>query len=327
MSNSSQLLKRLKIEKEFWIEIEPKPIEKVFISGLTEGYGYLQHIEKIYKTISSDYLYPISDGFLYNKNIFKVPEQQVFDNPILSFWYTWYILWQDATNNCPELLRFHKGDINKIINLDKKREHKFISLNRNLKTGRDTFINSLDDNFLKDNWVSGHFSDRKYLKNDKLINNQFIHFYNLIFIDLKNKGYIQPFFESSGLNDGFTDKMLMITEKSCIPFLLGNIAIPMNLFYVSEYEKLGFEFVKDINGVSINETIEWDLVKYNESFASVWLNELIEKIKYINQNNTLQDIEKIYQDNYELILHNQNLIKKLMTDNSVIYELKQWIEK
>ena len=45
----------------------------------------------------------------------------------------------------------------------------------------------------------------------------------------------------------------MITEKSCIPFLLGNIAIPMNLFYVSEYEKLGFKFVKNINGVSINE--------------------------------------------------------------------------
>lgn len=327
MNSSSDFLKKLNISNQDFVELEPKKINKVFLSGMCEGYGYLQHISEIYKVVNSKYLYPISDGFLYNKRIFDIPEEQVFYNPKLSFWWVWNVLWQNKTGNCPELLKLHNGNIEKVTNKERKRELKFISLNRNLKTGRDIFVESLSNNFLKENWITGHFSKRKNLKNDKLINNKFTHFYNIIFNDLNTKGYIQPFFESTGLNDGFTDKILMITEKSCIPFLLGNIAIPMNLFYVSEYEKLGFKFVKNINGVSINETIDWNLNKYDKTYPEKWLKELTKKINYINESNTLQDIEKVYQDNYELILHNQNLVKELMTDNSVVDELKQWIEK
>ena len=120
--------------------------------------------------------------------------------------------------------------------------------------------------------------------------------------------------------------MLMITEKSCIPFLLGNIAVPMNLYYVSEYEKLGFKFVKDINGIPINETIDWD-INSDIELPKKWLLEQTNRLNLINKNNTLQDIKKVYNDNLDIIKHNQNLVVELMTNEDVLDELKQWIEK
>ena len=119
--------------------------------------------------------------------------------------------------------------------------------------------------------------------------------------------------------------MLMITEKSCIPFLLGNIAVPMNLYYVSEYEKLGFKFVKDINGIQINETIDWD-INSDIELPKKWLLEQTNRLNLINKNNTLQDIKKVYDDNLDIIKHNQNLVIELMTNEDVLDELKQWIK-
>ena len=326
MNSSSNFLEILGNDNQKYIEIEPKSISKVIVSGTTEGYGYLSHMEKIFNVVNKENINTIVDGFIPDNSVMKLPNEQVFYNPALSFWFVWNVLWKNNNKSCQEFANLHKNNINNILNTDKKRKTKFVSLNRNFKAGREIFIESITQEFIDENWITGHFSDRNNLKNDKLVNDDFKHFYILIFKQLKNSGYIQPFFESSGLNDGLTDKMLMITEKSCIPFMLGNIAIPMNLFYVSEYEKLGFKFVKNINGVSINETIDWD---YNMdiNYPKKWLKEQIEKILLINKNNSLQDIEKVYKDNIDIIRHNQKLVKNLMTDNSVIDKLKHWIEK
>ena len=95
-----------------------------------------------------------------------------------------------------------------------------------------------EDNFIKENWISAHFSKRDNLKNDKYHGERYAHdnrFFNIIFTKLNDKAYIHPFFESSVINDAITDKHLCITEKSGIPFLCGAIAIPLSsMFYVTK---------------------------------------------------------------------------------------------
>ena len=325
VNSSSNFLSKLNIGRNDFIEIESKPITKIFLSNTTEGYGFLSNTQDLYNTINKDCINVIVDGFLHSKDVFELPEEQVFYNPKLNFWWVWNVIWNKQNKACSEFEKFHSNDINKLQNQSREREMKFISLNRNFKTGRDIFVENVSQELIDENWITGHFSNRKNLKNDSLVNNDFKHFYNIIFQHINNKGYIQPFFESPGLNDAITDKMLMITEKSCIPFLLGNIAVPMNLYYVSEYEKLGFKFVKDINGIQINETIDWD-INSDIELPKKWLLEQTNRLNLINKNNTLQDIKKVYDDNLDIIKHNQNLVVELMTNEDVLDELKQWIK-
>lgn len=339
MNNSSNILHKFGLGDDKLVEIPPKRVEKIFISATSEGYGFANNMEYIKSIIDKSVLYIVSDGFIYDREIFGVNTDNVFYNPKFNFWWAWNHIWQNKNGDVPFFLSWHLGDIKKLINPNKKREVKFISLNHNFKKGRDIFIENLSDKFIEDNWVSGHFSDRINLKNDKYDektkdfakNNKF---YNIIFEKLKNKGYIQPFFESNGINDSQTDKHISITEKSLIPFLLGNIAMPLSSkFLVSEYEKLGLEFVKDINGVSINQTFEWNIDKdwekknHDESTEVKWLKQQISKIEVINQENSLEDIENVYLKNIDIIEHNQNIVKSLMTDEQSVNELKQWVQK
>tara|TARA_A100001201_G_C4093933_1_gene203038 strand:- start:2601 stop:3665 length:1065 start_codon:yes stop_codon:yes gene_type:complete len=354
MSNtSSNFLQKLGVPNENFIEVEPKYINKVFISGITEGYGFLNHTKKLMEDINPKKLYPIVDGFLQDKNDFlPIPPENVYVDARLNFWWVWNVLWNfnpkyrtydDEIDNPMTGSKGdwgHNGTIKSFIKpLTSKRKHKFMCLNNNNKTGREIFIDEISDKLIEENWISGYFSDRVGLKNiDKVDPNNPAPpnmFYSKIFFEHYDRCYIQPFFESPGLNDGFTDKMLMVTEKSCIPFLLGNIAIPMNLFYVSEYEKLGFKFVKNINGVSINETIEWDIEKYkmdsdiksNDNFPTKFLRNNIKSIEKINNESTLDDLEKVWLENIDIIEHNRELVIKYMTSTECLDDLKEWLEK
>ena len=46
-----------------------------------------------------------------------------------------------------------------------KNLYKFISLNNNWKSGREILVEQSSDKFIKDNWISGYFSDRPGLRN------------------------------------------------------------------------------------------------------------------------------------------------------------------
>ena len=94
-----------------------------------------------------------------------------------------------------------------------------------------------------------------------------------------------------------------------------------NLYYRKDRIK---EPVTSLKCIEIKSSMGWcDDINYPKK----WLKEQIEKILLINKNNSLQDIEKVYKDNIDIIRHNQKLVKNLMTDNSVIDKLKHWIEK
>ena len=56
-------------------------------------------------------------------------------------------------------------------------------------------------------------------------------------------------------------------------------------------------------------------------------NKIFDKILKINDECSLEDIKKTYVENYNIIQHNKNLLKKHVTDNSVLKNLKTWIEK
>ena len=56
-------------------------------------------------------------------------------------------------------------------------------------------------------------------------------------------------------------------------------------------------------------------------------NKIFDKILKINDECSLEDIKKTYVENYDIIQHNKNLLKKHATDDSVLKDLKTWIEK
>lgn len=323
-----------------FLEIQAKELNKIFISDATEGYGFLNHTKELMKDINPKKLYPISDGFLYkDKSLWApIPEENIYCDPRINIWWVWNRIW--ALNQGSKAIttgedQLHHGDVKYLIrNYTTEREYKFISLNNNWKSGREILVEQSSDKFIKDNWVSGYFSDRPGLRNfDKDDIDDMAPpavFYSILFEQHCNKGYIQPFYESPAQNDSVTDYMLMITEKTCIPFLLGTIAIPMNMFYVSEYEKLGFKFVKEINGIKINRTIEWDVTEdsrddKNPNSPHNWSRRQVHKLDKINEQNSLEDIKKVFLENQDIILHNQKLIMEYMTTDKYMKKLRDWM--
>ena len=51
MNSSSNFLSKLNIGRNDFIEIESKPITKIFLSNTTEGYGFLSNAQDLYNTI------------------------------------------------------------------------------------------------------------------------------------------------------------------------------------------------------------------------------------------------------------------------------------
>ena len=50
MNSSSNFLSKLNIGRNDFIEIESKPITKIFLSNTTEGYGFLSNTQDLYNT-------------------------------------------------------------------------------------------------------------------------------------------------------------------------------------------------------------------------------------------------------------------------------------
>ena len=337
MNNSSNILFKYGLVKDEYIELPPKKIERIFITSTSEGNGFANNMKYINETFDNSKLFVLADGFIYDKNIFGIDVNNVYYDPKFSFWWHWKHIWHNQNGDLPAFLDWHTGDVEKLFCYEKTRKYKFLSLNHNSKFGRNIFIEGLSDDFIKENWISAHFSKRDNLKNDKYYGERYAHdnrFFNIIFTKLNDKAYIHPFFESSVINDAITDKHLCITEKSSIPFLCGAIAIPLSsMFYVSEYEKLGFKFVKEINGIPINETIEWkvDFEEWNKNIPKdspevEWLQKQVTKIETINKENSLSDIREVYLQNLEIIEHNQNIVRGLMTNDLYLNNLKEWMK-
>ena len=104
-----------------------------------------------------------------------------------------------------------------------------------------------------------------------------------------------------------------------------------------DLEKLGYEFVKKIGDVDINETISQEEIGYcgygktDEEEQKItkkikdWNLNLFNKINKINNLYSLSDIKDIYVQNYDTIKHNKELVKNHASDNNVIDELRKWI--
>jgi hypothetical protein len=158
--------------------------------------------------------------------------------------------------------------------------------------------------------------------------------YEIIWREYYNKAYIQPYFESCAWTDAITEGHYMITEKSLIPFILGNISIPLGIFYVDYLEKMGYQFVKKIGDISINETIDaedwsgpfnWDEARTDD--VKKWNYKLFDKLNKISSLVSLKDIEYLYMSNLDIIDNNRQLVKKHMSDNSIIDKLREWVLK
>ena len=260
----------------------------------------------------------------------------------------------------------HNNNIDTLCDYESKmdRDFKFIVLNNNYKPGRPQFVDTMTDSFIKENWVSANFfqdeyfwkSDDwkgpspqnptvrnpqerdvyKYLRKDdysKYENDDtgWNSCYEILWTQHLNKAYIQPYWESCAWTDALTEGHYMITEKTAIPFILGNISIPLGIFYVDFLEKMGYQFVKKIGDISINETIDpkdwegfgWGSARVQD--VKNWNYELFDKLNKIEKLSSLSDIKYLYIDNLDIMEHNKQLVKKHMTDTTVIEKLKKWI--
>jgi len=247
------------------------------------------------------------------------------------------------------------------------RDYKFIVLNNNYKPGRAQFVDRMSESFIKENWVSANFFKEKpwnlhkwenfyppitnpaekeeyrYLREDdytKYENNQsgWNSCYEILWKEHLNKAYIQPYWESTAWTDALTDGHYMISEKTLMPIIMGHITIPLAPFHVDYLEKLGYKFIKKIGNISINETISQDEFgfigsgegagdrDFHEPIVKL-CNKIFDKILKINDECSLEDIKKTYVENYDMIQHNKNLLKKHVTHDSVLKDLKTWIEK
>ena len=159
--------------------------------------------------------------------------------------------------------------------------------------------------------------------------------YEIIWREYYNKAYIQPYFESCAWTDAITEGHYMITEKSLIPFILGNISIPLGIFYVDYLEKMGYQFVKKIGDVGFNDSLPQEQFGYCEYAGGFikeevdklqkWNFELFNKINKINDLYSLKDIKDIYIENYDIVKHDKELLKHHASDNNILDKLKKWI--
>ena len=266
----------------------------------------------------------------------------------------------------------HNNDINTLCDYESKmdRDFKFIVLNNNYKPGRALFVDVMSDSFIKENWVSANFLQSKenelnwnnydcnnfeeeiknpqerdvykYIRKDDYSkyendNTGWNSCYEIIWTQHLNKAYIQPYWESCAWTDAVTDGHYMVNEKTLLPLLMEHLTIPLGIFYVDILEKLGYEFVKKIGDVDINETISQEEIGYcgygktDEEEQKItkkikdWNLNLFNKINKINNLYSLSDIKDIYVQNYDTIKHNKELVKNHASDNNVIDELRKWI--
>ena len=201
---------------------------------------------------------------------------------------------------------------------------KFIILNRNFKPGRKECVRALSDSFLRNNWVSCDImdnTDNLFLRKDDYSKYQndvtgWNSCYEIVWKEHSNKAYIQPYWDSPAWADALTDGHYMITEKSLIPFILGNISIPLGIFYVDFLEKMGYQFVKKIGDISVNETInpddwgEFGWRKARVDDVEEWNYKLFDKLNRIDDLCSLEDIKYLYIDNSDIMDHNKQLVKK-----------------
>ena len=363
--------------------------DKVIVSKQTEGYGMSNKLQHFYENFDSNKIFVINDGFICEKNFDKiyptVPRENIFYDPILSFWYSWNHVLSDNSrilanshnkgnplhNRSSKIndgfRNIHNNNIDTLCDYESKmdRDFKFIVLNNNYKPGRAQFIDILSESFIKENWVSANFfkeyfwnlhhwktfyplvtnpaekEEYKYLREDdysKYENDQsgWNSCYEILWKEHLNKAYIQPYWESCAWTDAVTDGHYMVTEKTLLPLLMGQLTIPLGIFYVDYLEKMGYQFVKKIGDVGINESISQDMVSYklqkelydkekDQLFCTKWNFELFNKINKINDLYSLKDIKDIYIENYDIVKHNKELLKHHASDNSILDKLKKWI--
>jgi hypothetical protein len=265
--------------------------------------------------------------------------------------------------------RLHNNDLSYFkFNFNVQRDHKFIILGNNYKEGRPQLIDTLREVFIMNNWVSANFLQdkllgvkyskpyppvktelnklRKYIRRDDYDDYEnddtgWNSCYEIIWKEHKDKAYIQPYWESSTWTDAITDGHYILTEKSLIPMLLGNISIPLGIFYVDYLEKLGYEFVKEIGDVPVNKKISqkefWDIYlkdKDNplgdsrlDERVYYWNYKLFNKLNLIDELYERSDIKEIYHSNKKILEHNLSLVKTHMEDESCLIKLKKWIEQ
>ncbi len=266
----------------------------------------------------------------------------------------------------------HKNNIDNMFpECNTDREFKFMLLNNNFKEGRAQCIDTLSDSFIKNNWVSANFfvkelnwldwdfehlvspvyhfeipikhpKDRevyKYLRKDDFDKHEndtsgWNSCYEILWREHLNKAYIQPYWESCAWGDAVTDGHYMLNEKTILPIIMGQLTIPLGIFYVDYLEKMGYEFVKKIGDISINETVsQEDFVGFSRSDWAIthkvqeWNYELFDKLNKIDELYSLKDIRDEYVENFDIIEHNRSLIKHHMSDKSILEKLKNWIEQ
>jgi hypothetical protein len=158
--------------------------------------------------------------------------------------------------------------------------------------------------------------------------------YEILWKEHLNKAYIQPYWESCAWTDAMTDGHYMLNEKTLLPIVMGHITIPLGIFYVDYLEKMGYQFVKKIGDISINETVpQEDILGFSRSNwplthkVQEWNYELFDKLNKIDELYSLKDIRDEYVENLDIIEHNRSLMKHHMSDESILEKLKNWIEQ
>ena len=334
------------------------------IYPIVDGFADEFCLEKIYPNIPRQNIF-LSPIFCLWYEFNVIFTHRITTIPHIDKWYLSDRLKPSSKINLP-FLKLIDNNIDNLINeYSTDRKFKFIFLNRNMGGGREICIDRLSDNFLKENWVSAGFahtdkergypydgtntkpykwyldkteSERerfKYLRRDNFVdyendNTGWSSCYEIIWKEHYNKAYFQIYWETSS----WTEPALhcgqsMLTEKTMIPFLMGNLPIPMNIFYVDYLEKIGFKFIKKIGDVEINKSIsQSDFIEPGPKTAnkiSSWYDKQMDCLNAINKY-SLNDIKDIYVKNFDMVEHNRDLMRNYCIDDNILNTLEEWIQ-
>jgi hypothetical protein len=177
------------------------------------------------------------------------------------------------------------------LDFDRPRSRKYLSL-----TGRDYGYRTHLYDFIKD--YGGYVSNRtkgRYLEDEPIVG-AFSPVPNEFYLD----SYISIYVESNCLQSD----LIHITEKTFDPLLKGHIILPFsNPGTIRRLRQMGFKF-PDFVDYSYDTVLD-PVARFTA-------------LKEVFKNLLMQNLPKLYKDNQEIFIHNQNCINTIPYDNRLL---------
>ncbi len=211
----------------------------------------------------------------------------------------WDFMWNRTrayyTESIPETLHLHHYAMNQYhlpkLDFTRTRNKTFLSL-----TGRDYGYRTPLYEMVKE--YNGYVSNRSkniYLEQEHVLG---------AFSPVPNEFYLDSYFSVYVESNCLQTDLIHITEKTFDPLLKGHIILPFsNPGTITRLQDMGFRFPEFID-------YSYDSIQNPDARFSA----LIDQFKHL----IMQNLPKLYTDNADIFIHNQNCIKTIPYDTRIL---------